>query len=134
MAEFIDAVVVKGAGNKRFTVSIEERDETETSFIPFDLSNYLIRFRVLGAPTADGKVLIEHTFDANSEIDKGGQITDGQNGQFTFTITEEDQEKLAVGKYPIDLSILTPEDNSAEIILTEGGERGEFNCIRVVQV
>lgn len=134
MVTYIDATVVKGSGNKPFTVSIEQRDENETSFEAYDLSNYAIRFRILGAPTADAKVLVEHIITQNSDLETEGQITDAQNGQFTFVVSEEDQDKLELGVHPISIDILDATSLAKIFTLTEGGTRGEFNCIQIIEV
>lgn len=134
MANYIDAIVVKGEGNKPFTVSIEQRDVTETSFEGYDLSNYSVRFRVLGAPTADAKVLVEHIITQNSDIETVGQITDAANGQFTFVVSEDDQDVLGLGVHPISIDILDAASLTKIFTLTEGGNRGEFNCIQIVEV
>lgn len=130
---FIDAVVVKGS-TKSFTVSINQRNETDTGFEPLDLSNYLVRFSILGAPTADSKVLIEHLITTNSNINTGGIINNPTNGEFTFTVTADDTNSIGLGKFPIKIELLDPESEEVEILLTEGGYGGEFNAIQIVQV
>lgn len=130
---FIDAVVVKGS-TKSFTVSINQRNEADTGFEPLDLSNYLVRFSILGAPTADSKVLIEHLITTNSDIDTGGIINNPTNGEFTFTVTADDTNTVGLGKFPIKIELLDPESEEVEILLTEGGFGGEFNAIQIVQV
>lgn len=134
MVQFIDAVVVKGEGNKPFTVSIEQRDETETSFKPLDLSSNAVRFRVLGSSTADGKVLVEHIITSNTDIETEGQIHDASNGQFTFVVSKEDQDLLGVGKFPISIDILDINTLEHQFTLTEGDSRGEFNKLQIVEV
>lgn len=130
---FIDAVIVKGNA-KNFSVTINVLDENENVFVPLDLNPYAIQFRVLGAPTADAKVLLEHTITQNTKINIDGQITNAEQGEFTFNITEEDTEKLGLGKFPIQINMLDVETLQHEFTLTEGGENSEFNCIRIVQV
>ena len=130
---FIDAVVVKGS-TKSFTVSINQRNETDTGFEPLDLSNYLVRFSILGAPTADSTVLIEHLITTNSNINTDGIINNPTNGAFTFTVTADDTNVIGLGKFPIKIELLDPESEEVEILLTEGGYGGEFNAIQIVQV
>ena len=130
---FIDAVVVKGS-TKSFTVSINQRNETDTGFEPLDLSNYLVRFSILGAPTADSTVLIEHLITTNSDINTGGIINNPTNGEFTFTVTADDTNAIGLGKFPIKIELLDSESEGVEILLTEGGYGGEFNAIQIVQV
>ena len=130
---FIDAVVVKGS-TKSFTVSINQRNETDTGFEPLDLSNYLVRFSILGAPTADSTVLIEHLITTNSDIHTDGIINNPTNGEFTLTVTADDTNAIGLGKFPIKIELLDPESEEVEILLTEGGYGGEFNAIQIVQV
>ena len=130
---FIDAVVVKGS-TKSFTVSINQRNETDTGFEPLDLSNYLVRFSILGAPTADSTVLIEHLITTNSDINTDGIINNPTNGEFTLTVTADDTNAIGLGKFPIKIELLDPESEEVEILLTEGGYGGEFNAIQIVQV
>lgn len=134
MATFIDAVIIKGSGNKRFSVSLEQRTEDGAGFEGMDLSNYSIRFRVLGAPTADAKVLVEHIITQNSDEENEGIISDPANGQFIFVINKDDQDLLDLGIHPISIDILDAASNIPVFTLTEGNTRQEFNCIRLVQV
>lgn len=134
MATYIDAVIIKGAGNKAFTVSIEQKDEASTSFEGMDLSDYSIRFRVLGAPTADAKVLVEHIITQNTNLETIGRITDATNGQFTFVINSDDQDILELGVHPITIEILDAASEQYLWTLTEGNTRQEFNAITLVQV
>lgn len=130
---FIDAVVIKGQG-KSFTVSVEARNENLV-FVPFDLSPYSIRFKIMGAPTADAAVLVEHLITGTSDLTKDGLITNAQNGEFTFTITKEDTLKLGLGKKPIMIDIVDEGNpDNFQFSLTEGGSNGEFNKIFIVQV
>lgn len=131
--QFIDAVVLKGQ-KRKFTVSIEMRDETTQDFVPFDLTPYSIRFRVMGAPTADAAVLVEHILTQASDVEVDGRITNAQNGEFTFTITAEDTLKLGLGKKPIMIDIIMNDTQELVHTLTEGGANGEFNKIFIVQV
>lgn len=130
---FIDAVVVKGS-TKSFSVSISQRNETDTDFEPFDLSNYAIKFSVMGAPTSDSAVLLEHIITTNTDKDVDGIINDPTNGEFYFTVSAEDTKKLGLGKFPIKLEFL--DGTSLEVLdtLTEGGLEGEFNALQIVQV
>ena len=65
--QYIDAVCVKGE-RKVFSCSIEVTD-TGTVFNPLDLTDYNVRFRVLGSPTADAKVLVEHIITQVSDLE-----------------------------------------------------------------
>ena len=129
---YIDATCIKGQNNP-FTASIEMNDNAE-EFTPFDLNNYSIRMQILGAPTADAKVLIEKIITQNTDIEEFGQINDPNNGAFTFVINKEDTNLLGLGKFPVKLDILDATSLSEIYSLTIGDERNEFNCIRVVQV
>lgn len=130
---FIDAVIVKGS-TKSFSVSVNQRNETNTGFEPLDLSSYAVKFSILGAPTADSKVLIEHVITSNSNIETGGIINNPTNGEFTFTVTAEDTNAVGLGKFPIKIELLDAETLEADVVLTEGGYEGEFNAIQIVQV
>lgn len=130
---YIDAVIVKGS-TKTFSVSINQRNEEDTGFEPFDLSDYAIRFSVLGAPVADGAVMIEHIITTNTTEEEGGCIDDPTNGEFTFTITAKDTNDLGLGKFPVKIEILDGTSLVVEHVLTEGNENGEFNAIRIVEV
>lgn len=134
MSLFIDAVIVKGAGNKKFGCQINQKDEIGSNFSPMNLSNYNIRFRVLGSPTADADVLVEHIISTNSNEEVDGSITNPEEGQFTFTINLEDQKKLSLGKHPITIEFLDAQSQEYLFTLTEGNTRQEFNCIQLVQV
>jgi len=130
---YIDAVCVKGQG-KTFTCSIQVKDETDTNFIPLDLNSYSVQFKVLGAPTLDAKTLIEHVITQNTEYDEYGQIYNAANGEFTFGLTADEINAIGLGDHPITLSLLNADDLTPATILTEGGLKGEFNKIKVVQV
>ena len=60
--------------------------------------------------------------------------TDPDNGEFTFTITKEDTDLIGLGNHPIRLVLLNAEDLQPEFTLTEGGQKGEFSKVQVVQV
>lgn len=130
---FIDAVVVKGT-TKPFTASIQVRNEQDTGFVPLDLSDYAVRFRIMGAPTADAKVLIEKLITQNSEEESVGIINNATGGEFSFVITADDTRKIGLGEHPIMLELLDATSLESKFVLTEGGLNGEFNSIRVVQV
>ncbi len=130
---FIDAVVVKGS-SKSFSVSINQRNETNTGFEPLDLSSYAVRFSILGAPTADSKVLIEHIITANTDAEVDGIINNPTNGEFSFIVTAEDTNKIGLGKFPIKIELLDAETMEPDVLLTEGGYEGEFNALQIVQV
>lgn len=130
---YIDAVIVKGS-SRTFGVSINQRNEEDTDFEPMDLSNYAIKFSVLGSPVADGKVLVEHVITTNTTDEEGGCINNPTNGEFTFTVTAVDTNNLGLGKFPIKIEILDGTSLEVEHVLTEGNENGEFNAIRIVEV
>lgn len=128
---FIDATVIKG---QKTVKSCTIKKKSLTEFIPFDLTNYNLRFQVLGAPTADAKVLVEHIITQVSDPDVDGQITDAVNGKFEFVITAEDTETIGLGKKPVKIDFLDVDTNEFIDSLTMGGLNGEFNKIQVVQV
>lgn len=128
---FIDATIVMGR-TKSFSGHIETQ-ETAGAFSPLDLSSYSIRFRVLGAPTADAKVLVEHLITQNTELEVDGVIDNPTNGDFIFTITKDDTITLGLGNHPIEIMIVDAETLEEVFSLTEGGQRGEFNKIQIVQ-
>lgn len=130
---YIDAVVIKGS-TKNFSVSINQRNEENTGFEPLDLSNYAIRFSILGAPTSDSQVLVEHVITTNTERNVDGIINNPTNGEFIFTVTAEDTNTIGLGKFPIKLELLDPDTLEPDFVLTEGGQEGEFNAIQVVEV
>lgn len=130
---YIDATCIKGQKNI-FSSTIEITEDNGVSFVPFDLNAYSVRFRVLGAPTADAKTLIEKIITQNTDIEVIGQIDNPSNGSFTFTITKDDTNILGLGKFPIKLDLLDAASGSEIYSLTLGDERSEFNSIRVVQV
>lgn len=130
---YIDATCIKGQKNI-FSSTIEITEDKGVSFVPFDLNAYSVRFRVLGAPTADAKTLIEKIITQNTDIEVIGQIDNPSNGSFTFTITKDDTDILGLGKFPIKLDLLDAASGSEIYSLTLGDERSEFNSIRVVQV
>lgn len=130
---YIDATCIKGQKNM-FSSTIEITEDNGVSFVPFDLNAYSVRFRVLGSPTADAKILIEKVITQNTDIEVIGQIDNPSNGSFTFTITKDDTNILGLGKFPIKLDLLDAASESEIYSLTLGDERSEFNAIRVVQV
>lgn len=130
---FIDAVILYGQ-SKNFSVSVNVLDEESGEFVPFDLSDYAVSFKILGSPTANAEVLVEHIITEISDLDEDGQITDAQNGQFTFNITAEDTATIGLGQHPIKIDIVDSESLDLEFTLTEGGKDGEFNKIYIVQI
>lgn len=130
---YIDAVIVKGS-SRSFSVSINTMNDDESGFEPLDLSNYSVRFSIMGSPVADGKVLIEKIITSNTDEDMVGIIDDPTNGQFIFTITAQDTNNIGLGKFPIKLELLDAASLLVETVLTEGNEQGEFNAIRIVEV
>ena len=130
---YIDAVIVKGT-TKTFSVSVTQRTENEQDFEPFDLSNYAVKFSVMGSPVADGEVLLEKLITTNSEEEFIGIIDNPTNGSFLFTINAEDTNILGLGKFPIKIELLDATALTVEYVLTEGGYGGEFNAIQIVEV
>lgn len=145
---YIDCQAVKGE-NTLFTCGINIVNTTKLTsltnadFSPFPLSGvdengvsyaYSIIFRVLGAPTADAKVLVEHVITEDTDIETEGQIHDSQNGQFTFVITKEDTDTLGLGKFPLQLVLADRDTLEHVYTLTLGGERDEFSKVQIVQV
>lgn len=132
---YIDAVFVKGVPYATRTVSIYVNDNQDgRTFIPFDLSNYVVHFLVKGSATQDGKTILEKVITGDSDESTIGQIYDPNNGMFSFTFTNEDTKKLGLGRFPITINIHDARDDSYLFTLTEGGLNGEFNSIRIVQV
>lgn len=130
---FIDAKVIKGIG-RSFACTINQKNNTQTDFVPMDLSDYAIRFRVMGSSTADGAVLVEHIITQFSDVDADGQITNPTQGEFSFTITKDDTLTLGIGKRPIMIDLLDADDLSYIDTITQGGKNGEFNVINIIQV
>lgn len=130
---FIDATCIKGQLNV-FSSTIEITEDNGQTFTPLNLNNFTVRFRVLGAPTADAKVLIEKKITQNSDTELIGQIDDPNNGSFSFAITKADTNKLGLGKFPVKLDLLDAASDTEVYSLTIGDEHSEFNVIRVVQV
>ena len=126
-------MVVKGQ-TKQFLCTIQCLDETGQSFVPMDLSPYNIRVSILGSPTADAQVLVQHILNENTNIETEGQITDSDNGEFTFVITDEDTQVLGLGNFPIMLELLDYDTNELVYTITQGGLNGEFNKIQIIQV
>ena len=131
---YIDCVVVKGEHYKSFSCSIQVTENNGATFTNFDLNNYSVLFQILGAPTADAKVLVEQLITQNTDLTVDGQINNPDNGEFTFTITKEDTDLIGLGHHPIRLALLNAEDLQPEFTLTEGGQKGEFSKVQVVQV
>lgn len=132
---FIDAVIVKGT-KRTFLVTINQKTEDLTSktFEPLDLDPYSIKLTVLGSATADAKVLLQKVITQNTDNDTIGRIVDSSNGQFTFTFTAQETINLGLGNFPIMLELVDPETLENQFTLTEGGYKGEFNKIQIVQV
>lgn len=130
---FIDAMVVKGQ-TRQFLCTVQLLDETGQNFVPMDLSPYNIRVSVLGSPTADAQILVQHILNENTDIETEGQITDSDNGEFTFVITDKDTQALGLGNFPIMLELLDYDTNELVYTITQGGLNGEFNKIQIIQV
>lgn len=129
---YIDAVVIYGQP-RSFGVSVEINENADI-FKPFDLSPYSIIFKVLGSSTADAEVLVEHLITQNSNRNTDGWINDPSNGEFVFTITEEDTRRLGLGQHPIQIDIIDAASGILMHSLTEGAQNGEFSKINIVQV
>lgn len=141
---FIDAAIVYGQ-SKTFSTSLyvvmDEDDTTSdyivkdgTKFVPLDLTEYSIKFKIMGAATANASVLVEHLITQVSDLEVDGQITNATNGEFSFTVSAEDTIKVGLGKHPIMLELVDVNTLDHQFTLTEGGQNGEFNKIFVVQV
>lgn len=130
---YIDAVVVKGT-SRTFSVSINQKTADEQNFEPFDLSEYSVKFSVMGSPVADGEVLLEKLITTNTDIDILGNIDNPTEGQFSFTINQTDTNTLGLGKFPIKLELVDAASLATEVVLTEGGYEGEFNALQIVEV
>lgn len=130
---YINATITYGVG-RSYTCSIQETENNGASFKPKDLTDFSVKFKVLGSPTADAKVLLEHIITQNTDLEVDGQITNAENGEFTFTITAEDTYKLGFGHFPIAIDLL--DANSLEYIdtITQGKEGEEFNKIYIMEV
>lgn len=130
---FIDYIAVKGRTTSK-TCHIDVTEDDGITFKPLDLNPYSVRFRILGSATADAKVLVEHLITQNSLESEDGVISDPSNGDFTITVTKEDTNIIGLGNHPIDIVLLDAETLEEVYALTEGGTKGEFNKIQVVQV
>lgn len=138
---YIDAVVVYGT-KRTFSVKINQTidlenppdDQTE-EWDDLDLSDYNIRFRVLGSAEGNGVVLIEKVITQVSDEDNIGIIKAPDTGEFTFVITAEETELLGMGSRPITLELLDVQSGEVIHVLTEGGvANAEFNKITIVRV
>lgn len=129
---FIDAVIIKGQ-TKRFSCTIELNENAE-NFKPLDLTPYNVVFKVLGSPTADAKVLLEHVISQVSDPLTVGRITNPDNGEFEFCITAEETNQLGLGSKPIMLELVDANSGTPQFTITEGCLHGEFNKIHIVQV
>lgn len=129
---YIDAVVTLG-NTMRHSVSITVNENAKI-YSPFNLNGYKVRFRILGSPTSDAKVLKEYIITQSTDMETQGQIDNPDEGQFVFVVPAEDTIELGLGSFPIELALLDETDDVVEYIITEGGLRGEFNRINIVQV
>lgn len=133
---YLDATCVIGSDTVH-TVSIEVQDDTGTGFKPLDLSDYFVRFRVLGSPEADAEILLEKMITQNTSYENYGQIYDAGGGQFSFAISADESRMLGKGSFPINLALMfASEDNEPEFAydLTLGNQKYEFSRINIVQV
>lgn len=136
---YIDAVVVYGIG-RIFSCSLRQpTEETQNSrnvvTEPLDLTNSIVRFRVLGSAEGEGYIILEKVITRESDPNLVGVIDDPTTGDFTFAITPADTYLLGRGSRPISIEILDKETEELIVNLTEGGtNQGEFNKITVVNV
>lgn len=130
---YVDAVCIKGE-TRSFNCTINTSEDGGSTFNPLDLSEYHVKFRVLGSPTSDSNVLLEKIITQDTLLEVEGQITVPANGEFVFTINKEDTNELGLGAFPISIQLVGADDNDLVYTLTEGGQRGEFNKLRIVQV
>lgn len=138
---YIDAVVVYGT-KRIFSVKINQAIDPENppedptaEWDTLDLSDYNIRFRVLGSAEGDGVILVEKLITQVSDEDEVGIIEEPTTGEFTFVITAEETELLGIGSRPITLELLDVQSGEVMHVLTEGGvANAEFNKITVVRV
>lgn len=136
---YIDTVVVKGT-KRIFSVKIDQEATPEekqqgVDWTALDLSLINVRFRVLGSAEGNGIILIEKIITQSSDEDTIGTIADPASGEFTFTITVDDTEKLGLGSFPIIIELLDVQTGEVIHTLTEGGiANAEFNKITVVRV
>lgn len=134
---FIDAVVVYGIG-RTFTGTLnqateETKDSTTPEFEPMDLSDLVIRFRVLGSAHGDGAILLEKVITSDTDVAEIGVIEEPTSGEFSFTITAEDTKTLGLGNKPITLELLDADSLELVALLTEGGSnQGEFSRLQIV--
>lgn len=130
---YINATIIYGVG-KSYTCTIDATENNGVSFTPLDLTPYSIRFKVLGSPTADAKVLVEHIITQNTDLDTEGQITNAELGEFSFTISAEDTHTLGFGHFPIAIELIDAETEEYIDSITQGKEGDEFNKIHIVEV
>lgn len=136
---YIDAVVVYGIG-RIFSCSLRQpTEETQNSrnvvTEPLDLTNSIVRFRILGSAEGEGHIIVEKIITRESDPNLVGVIDDPTTGDFTFSITPADTYLLGRGSRPISIEILDKETEELIVNLTEGGtNQGEFNKITVVNV
>jgi hypothetical protein len=130
---YIDAVCIMGE-SRGFSVSINKTKDDSEEFEPLNLEPYAVEFRILGSPTSDSKVLVEHIITQNTDLETEGTITDAANGEFTFVVSKEDTRVVGLGEHPISIRLLDPDLNVPVYTLTEGVLMGEFSKIQVVQV
>ena len=81
---YVDAVCIKGE-TRSFNCTINTSEDGGSTFNPLDLSEYHVKFRVLGSPTSDSKVLLEKIITQDTLLEVEGQITVPANGEFVFT-------------------------------------------------
>lgn len=134
---FIDAVVVYGIG-RTFTGTLnqateETKDSATPEFEPMDLSDLVVRFRVLGSAHGDGAILLEKVITSDTDVAEIGVIEEPTSGEFSFTITAEDTRLLGLGNKPITLELLDADSLELVALLTEGGSnQGEFSRLQIV--
>lgn len=130
---FIDCKAIKGETTVR-SCSIQMKDPTGQTFIPFDLTGYSIKFKIMGAATANAAVLVEHTITPSTDLDVDGEITNPERGEFSICISKEDTLKLGIGTFPIMIQIVDEQTGELVETITQGGKNGEFNAVMIIQV
>lgn len=136
---YINAYLVYGIG-RSFSVSLnqataETQNDSQPTFEPMDLSQYSIRFRVLGSATGDGVILLEKIINQVTDPSTIGQIESPESGLFTFVITADDTKMLGLGAHPITIELLDIDTGENAFTLTSGGIfQGEFNKIIITNV
>lgn len=94
-----------------FNFKLEQIDEDDTgqgSISPLDISGLTVRVEIKKAPYANLPALIKKDITETSESDVG-VITNGQAGEFTIQINEEESKKLNPGDYALVVCLVDGE-------------------------